>query len=82
MIFKVIYTSEVYSGSKMQYTDITCFYEDINQIKIDFGLSKKEIVDCYYNIAVQGIKNSVVKSIQKYTEDDQQEKRTISVHFA
>lgn len=83
-IFKVCYMSTVYTEGKISQVPVTCFFNDINKIKDDFGLSKEEIIQIYYNIgSYNKVKNSVVKSIEKYVEHEEiKEKPKFCVHFS
>jgi len=85
-IFKVCYITTVYKEGIVTEEPVTCFFNDINKIRTDFGLTKEEIIKLYYNIGINQdfIKNSksVVKSIEKYTEQDKtNEKPKFCVHF-
>lgn len=81
-IFKVNYETTIYENTDIKKDLVTCYFNDINEVMNKFGLSKEEIVELYYKINPQCTANSVVKSIEKYTEEDENEKPKICVHFA
>jgi len=82
-IFKVSYESTVYENNRITYEPRICVFKDINKIKDTFGLSKEEIVDLYYGISQRTrVSDTVVKSIEKYTEPVEKEKRKFCVHFS
>ena len=82
LLFKVNYETTIYENTDIKKDLVTCYFNDINEVMNKFGLSKEEIVELYYKINPQSTVNSVVKSIEKYTEEDENDKPKICVHFA
>ena len=82
-IFKVTYETENYKNGVESKKLVTCFFDDINKIKDNFGLTREEIIHLYYGIgASKYVPNTVVKNIEKYTQDDNKEKTKFCVHFS
>jgi hypothetical protein len=83
-IFKVIYETTMYKDNLIIKEPVVCYFNDINKIKETFGLSKEEIIHLYYGIGFTNVvKNSVVKSIEKFIEQEQnaKDKPKFCVHF-
>jgi len=84
-IFKVLYETTIYKDNLIIKEPVVCYFNDINKIKETFGLSKEEIIHMYYGIGFTNVvKNSVVKSIEKYVEQEQntKDKPKFCVHFS
>jgi len=86
-IFKVLYETTIYKDNLIIKEPVVCYFNDINKIKETFGLSKEEIIHMYYGIGFTNVvKNSVVKSIEKYVEQGQKantkDKPKFCVHFS
>ena len=84
-LFKVSYVTTNYKDNKIIEEPVVCYFNDINKIKETFGLSKEEIIHLYYGIGLNNVvKNSVVKSIEKYVEakENAKDKPKFCVHFS